>query len=93
MHSASDHGYVAASYCSACGSADLHCCDGTGRRLSFDAWAAAVDAEICRVEGTDDNYITAPYVEMYSEGLTVKQAVERAYDGELAELRAAMRAC
>ena len=82
MHFQSDYGYVASgavsTNCGACGSGELFCCNGAGKRLSFDAWAKYVDAEICRVEGTEHNFIEAPYAEMYQRGLSIAAAVEEA---------------
>jgi len=81
IHNQSDYGYPTGALsmlCVACGSTQLHCCDGHGRRLPFSAWAAAVDAEICRIEDTKQNEITAPYAEMYGRGLSVMAAVDEA---------------
>lgn len=80
MNNASDYNYQSSALmlCMACGSLELHCCDGHGRRLSFDAWASAVDAEICKIGDTETNGIEAPYAEMYLEGLSVMAAVDRA---------------
>lgn len=82
MNSASDHGYSASGAfsmrCCACGSFERHCCDGQRRCLSFDDWAEAVDEEICKINETITNEVTAPYAEMYAEGISVMAAVERA---------------
>lgn len=81
IHSASDHGYQPApARCIACGSHELDCCDGHGKRLSFDAWGAAVDRRICAITGVERNEITAPYSEFYLIGLGVEEAVTRALD-------------
>jgi hypothetical protein len=84
INNATDYGYFPAgafgTTCAACGKhADGYCCDGHGKRLSFDAWAAGVDREICRIEGTIRNEVTAPYSEMYLQGLSVMAAVDAAY--------------
>lgn len=79
FNSAHDHGYLNnTSRCVACGSTENYCCDGSGHRLMFDDWAHHVDSEICMINGTEDNTVTAPYAEMYMDGLTVAQAVEKA---------------
>lgn len=79
MNSASDHGYTPGPLrCSACGSHETYCCDGEGRRPSFDLWASWVDREICRIEQTERNEVTYAYAEAYMRGLSVAAAVEEA---------------
>jgi hypothetical protein len=81
MNYQSDYGYLTGAIsmsCCACGSTTLYCCDGHGRRLSFDAWGKAVDAEICKINETERNEVEAAYAEMYLEGLSVMAAVDRA---------------
>lgn len=79
MNNQSDHGYSIGHSvaCIACGSNDLHCCDGKGGRISFDAWADAVANQASLEGGLPPSEITAPYAEMYQEGLSVRAAVER----------------
>ena len=81
MHNHSDFGYNSGAIsmqCHACGSIDRDCCDGHGRRLSFDEWALAVDRRVCRADGTDRNERTASYTELYQAGASVAAAVEAA---------------
>ena len=79
---ASDFGYVSSGACSmlcaACGKPGLYCCDGTGKRLSFNDWIKAVDKEICRVLETDRNEVTFPYAESYQAGMGVMATVDAA---------------
>lgn len=48
---------------------------GNGKAmLSFDEWAADVDAIVCRTDGTPKNERTAPYAEMWLRDFPAQRA-------------------